>query len=277
MTTIIADRVVLSNGVELSIAQSGDPTGAPIVLLHGYTDSRRSYEPLMAQLPPHLRVIAVTQRGHGDSTKADGPYGIDAFVADLADLLDRLRIKQAVVVGHSMGSLVAQRFALDHRERVRALVLIGAFATLKDNPGVEAFWEEAVEPLQDPVPPELAREFQESTLARPVPPEFLEMVVAESLKLPARVWRAVLQSLRTDDFSHDLRRITAQTLILWGDKDAFCPEDQQHLLARTIRGARLIAMPGVGHAPHWEDPRRVAEILGAFVETLGAPAVLERT
>jgi non-heme chloroperoxidase len=272
MKTIIEDRVVLSNGVELSIAQCGAPAGAPLILLHGYTDSRRAFEPLMAHLPAHLRVIAVTQRGHGDSDKPDAPYRIDTFVGDLADLLDRLGIRQAVVVGHSMGSLVAQRFALDHPERVRALVLIGAFPTAKGNPAVEAFWEEAVAPLQDPVPRELVREFQESCLAQPVPADFLDRVVDESLKVPVRVWRSALQALLTDDFSHDLRRIAAPTLIVWGDRDAFCGEDQQHLIAEAIRGSRLIVMADIGHAPHWEDPRRVADMLGAFVETLGAPA-----
>lgn len=272
MKTIVENRILLPSGVELCFGEYGDPAGATVVLLHGYTDSRRAYEPLIAQLPPHLRVIAVTHRGHGDSDKPDGSYRVDAFVADLADLFDRLRIKQAVVVGHSMGSLIAQRFALDHRERVRALVLIGAFASLKDNPAVHDLWDQVVSELQDPVPVELVREFQESTLAGPVPDAFLEAVIAESLKVPARVWRSILQALLTDDFSHELRKITAPTLIVWGDRDDFCSEAEQHLLTRAIRGSRLIAMPGIGHSPHWEEPRRVAEILGAFVETLGAPA-----
>lgn len=275
MKTLIESRIALPGGVELSIAECGDPAGAPMVLLHGYTDSRRSYEPLMAQMPPNLRLIAVTLRGHGDSAKPDASYRLDAFVSDLAALFDRLHIRSAVVVGHSMGSLVAQRFALDHPQRVRALVLIGAFATVRGNLAAQALWEEAISLLEDPVPPELAREFQASTMVAPAPPEFFEMVVAESLKVPARVWREAMQALLTDDFSHDLRRITARTLIVWGDKDAFCDQAQHHLLTRSIRNSRLIAMPDIGHAPHWEAPRRVADILGAFVEALDAPADLQ--
>lgn len=272
MKIITENRVTLPGGVELSIAECGDPAGAPVVLLHGYTDSRRSYEPLMALMPPHLRLIAVTQRGHGDSSKPDGSYRVDAFAEDLTALFDHLRIGQAVVVGHSMGSLVAQRFALDHKDRVRALVLIGAFATVKGNPGAQAFWDEALSGLEDPVPRELVLEFQTGAFARPVSRDFLDMIVDESLKVPARIWRGIMQALLSDDFSHDLRRITAPTLILWGEKDVFCDAAGQHLLTRSIQGSRLIAMPGIGHSPHWEEPRRVSEILGAFVETLGSPA-----
>jgi non-heme chloroperoxidase len=175
----------------------------------------------------------------------------------------------AVVVGHSMGSQVAQHLAIHRPDRVRGLVLIGGFTTLWDNPAIEELWH-AVADLPDPVAPDFVRAFQESTLARPVPAAFLDMVVRESLKLPARIWRAALAGQMAADTGTDLARIAVPTLLLWGDRDAVVPHAMQQALLRGIPGARLKVLPGAGHAPHWEDPVGVAAEIAGLVAATGA-------
>jgi non-heme chloroperoxidase len=259
----------VDDGVVLHGAQSRGGGGEPLVLLHGYSDSWRSYLPLMRELPSSMRLVALSQRGHGDSSKPTAAYGTEVMARDLARVMDHLGIARAVVVGHSMGSLVAQRFAQDHADRVSRLVLIGAFASLKGNPGAEALWRDAISTMTDPVPPAFARDFQSSCLARPVPEEFLSEVVAESLKLPAHVWRNALEAVMNEDRSHLLGRIVAPTTIIWGDRDAFCGKAEQERLARSIPGARLLVYEGTGHAPHWEEPARAAADLVATVSVSG--------
>jgi non-heme chloroperoxidase len=259
----------VDDGVVLHGAQSRGGGGEPLVLLHGYSDSWRSYLPLMRELPSSMRLVALSQRGHGDSSKPTTAYGTEVMARDLARVMDHLGIARAVVVGHSMGSLVAQRFAQDHADRVSRLVLIGAFASLKGNPGAEALWRDAISTMTDPVPPAFARDFQSSCLARPVPEEFLSEVVAESLKLPAHVWRNALEAVMNEDRSHLLGRIVAPTTIIWGDRDAFCGKAEQERLARSIPGARLLVYEGTGHAPHWEEPARAAADLVATVSVSG--------
>ena len=141
-------------------------------------------------------MLAVTQRGHGDSGKPDGEYESRVFARDVADFMDTLGIERAVIVGHSMGSTVAQRFAVDYPQRVRALVLAGAFFPRPANTEVRKFLEE-VSTLSDPIDPVFVRDFQKSTLAQPVPSEFFDTVVGEAMKVPARVWRAALQPYLT--------------------------------------------------------------------------------
>jgi non-heme chloroperoxidase len=182
--------------------------------------------------------------------------------------MDRLKMEDAVIAGHSMGSLVAQRFAIDYPRRTRALVLLGAFKTLKGNPGAGALWDQGVGALQEPVAPGFVRDFQQSTLARPVPPDFFETIVTESLKVPAHVWRSALRSLLDTDFSGEIPKIVAPTLVLWGDKDSFSFRGEQEALKTAMAGARLIAYPGVGHALHWEEPLGAAADITAFVENL---------
>jgi pimeloyl-ACP methyl ester carboxylesterase len=219
----------------------------------------------MDALPEHWRVVALTMRGHGDSAKPEGGYDTATMAEDVAAAMEALGIGTAAIVGHSMGSLVAQKLALDHAGRVSKLVLIGAFASLKDNEPVAALWREDIASLRDPVDPAFVLAFQNGSVAAPLPAGFLETVTAESLKMPARIWRQLLRSLIDTDNSRRLGEIAAPTLILWGDRDAFAGRAEQDRLAHGIRGASLARYRGIGHSPHWENPRRAAADIVAFI------------
>jgi non-heme chloroperoxidase len=262
--------VSLPTGVTLPYVEQGDPDGTPVVFLHGYTDSWRSWEPMLPHLPASFRVIAPTQRGHGDAERPAAGYGQRDFAADVAAFLDALGIESAVLVGTSTGATIAQHVALVFPERVRGLVLAGAFADYRSNPAIVEFWETGVSTLVDPIDPDFVREFQESTLVQPVPPGFLDTVVGESLKVPASVWRAVFVGCLDAVWSGELGRIGAPTLVVWGDQDLLCPRTDQDLLASAIADARLIVYEGAGHALHWEEPERFAADVVGFVQGLRA-------
>lgn len=267
--TIPVERTIeLTNGVKLRYVEQGDPAGAPVLFLHGITDSWRSFEPVLPHLPASIHAFAISQRGHGDSDRPAADYNTRDFAADIAAFMDAFNLERAVIAGHSMGSSIARRFALDYPERTLGLVLMGSFFAFRGNPEL-ADLRDAVSRLTDPVDYGFALEFQQSTLAGPVPQTYLDVVVEESLKVPARVWRAALEGLLEDDHTAELRRIDSPTLIVWGDKDAFCPDSDQQALRAAIRGSQLITYPGVGHALHWEEPERFAADLAAFAEKLG--------
>jgi pimeloyl-ACP methyl ester carboxylesterase len=237
----------LAGGPHLRYVEHGDPTGTPVVLLHGYTDSWWSFEPVLRHLPARVRAIALTQRGHGDSDRPAEGYAPRDLAGDVAGVLDYLELPAAFVVGHSMGGYVAQRLALDHPRRVRGLVLAATFVSMADNPVVGEL-AAAVAELEDPVDPAFARGFQEGTLALPVPAHFFDTVVRESLKVPARVWRAALRDQLGMDHTRELGAIGAPTLVVWGDQDAIVSERDQEVLAAGIRGARRLTYRGAGHA-----------------------------
>ena len=121
--------------------------------------------------------------------------------------------------------------------------------------------------LKDPIEPTFVRGFQQSTLAQAVPAEFLEMVVGESLKVPAYVWKAALEPYRTIDFAAALTKIRVPTLLVWGDRDAFTGRAEQDGLTQLIAGSRLAIYTGAGHSPHWEEPQRFADEIAIFVAT----------
>jgi pimeloyl-ACP methyl ester carboxylesterase len=187
-------------------------------------------------------------------------------MADAVAVLDRLGVRRAAIYGHSMGSMVAQRFALAHPDRTAVLVLEGAFPGLKGNAAVDAFVRTEIAALGPAIDPTFARAFQESTLARPVPPAFLDLVVAETQKLPTAAMKAILADQMAIDFGPQLARIAAPTLILWGDQDAFAGAGEQARLKSGIKGAVLVTFEGTGHDPHWEEPERAGRLVGDFVQ-----------
>ena len=196
-TDVRSTRVRLSTGVALHVTERGAPDGEPVLFLHGYTDSWFSFSTVLDRLPLTIRAIVPSQRGHGDSERPECCYRPADFAADAVALLDALGVKRATVVGHSMGSFVAQRVAIDAPGRVTRLVLVGSGATVRTPPVLD--FQQSVRKLTDPISPAFVRDFQHSGIARPVPAAFMNRVVSESEKLPARLWRDVLDRLIADE------------------------------------------------------------------------------
>lgn len=262
--------VALPNQVTLQYAEQGDPSGIPLLLLHGFADSWHSYERVLPHLPASIHAFALTQRGHGDASRPAAGYSVTDFAGDLAAFMDALHLGAGVIVGHSMGSAVALRFAIDHPDRTAGLVLVAASSTMAGTAAARAFWDSTVSKLTDPVDRRLVREMTDSMLVKPVPQAFVDAAVQEGNKVPAHVWRAAFQSRWNleGDFSGQLGMIKAPTLIVWGDQDARYMRIEEEVLASAISGSRLIVYPGTGHLLHWEEPERFASDLVTFIQGL---------
>jgi non-heme chloroperoxidase len=267
-------KIRLPGRLRVEFAEQGERGGMPVIALHGVTDSWRSFEPVLPHLPPDLHVLALTQRGHGGSEKPAGGYAPADFAADVAAFMDAMAIERAVLLGHSMGSVHALRCAIDHPSRVAGLMLAGTMPWFGRPPEMIRFAREQIAPLVDPVPEGFAREFQQSTLAQPIAAAWLDGFVAESLKVPAHVWRAAFAGFIGDDFSPRLREIHVPTLIVWGRRDLFCPADEQQAMLKAILGSRLVEYASAGHAMHWEEPQRFALDLVQFAASVAADATI---
>jgi pimeloyl-ACP methyl ester carboxylesterase len=257
-------EVQLATGVRMHYAVQGDPDGTPVILLHGVTDSWFSWSRVLPLLPAGWRVYALDQRGHGGTSVPQSGYGLPTLADDVIAFLDAQGVERAIVVGHSMGGLVAQHVAAAAPERVSRLVLVNA-AAVPGNPGLAELLR-AVDALPGPVPESFAREFQASTIHGPVPEDFFRQVVSISLAVPLHVWRGALGGFFPPDANAPLARIGAPTLLLWGERDAVFSRSDQAALLDGIAGSRLITYPETGHAPHWERPEQVARDVRNFLE-----------
>lgn len=180
--------------------------------------------------------------------------------------MDTLGIEEATLVGDSSGGMIAREVALAYPCHVSRLVLIGTPTTLVNNETLLAFLEE-VRALQDHVPPTFVREFGERIIHHPVPEEFFEMAVSESLKVPIRVWRDYCEEVLLKlDHASSLGEIGAPTLVLWGEQDPLLSREDQERLAVAIPNAVLKSYPDTGHLVHWERPKHFVRELEAFMK-----------
>lgn len=258
----------LPNGMTLRYVEQGPAGATPIILLHGFPDSWRSYESVMAHMPTSIRLIALSQRGFGNSDKPATGYHPRDLAADLAEFMTLRRIPEAIVVGHSLGALVAQRFALDFPEHVAGLVLIGTFKSQAESAELREMIA-SLETMTDPVEADLVHAFQASTIAQQVPEKFFATILAESARVPIHVWRSVLRAVLAYDDFDQLPKVSAPTILYWGERDGFSTYEQQQEIAHAIADAELRVYAGAGHSLQWEEPQRFAADLVSFMNTIG--------
>ena len=258
-------KLALATGVELHCAELGDENGKAIVFLHGWPDSWFSFSRVAEQLPAGYRAFLVDQRGFGESDRPRDGYAIQQFANDVAAFLDASSLDRAIVVGHSFGTFVARALAIARPNRVERLALVGTGWTGSNEVTREVL--ASLEGLTDPVSEEFAREFQTGTLHAPVPEEFFDRLVTESLKLPARLWRTVFESIVKYDDTQHLAHIQVPALVIWGDHEALFARDEQHRVVAAIPDARLQIYTDIGHCPNWECPDRVAADLFRFISS----------
>ena len=256
------DRVRLATGVSLSYSSTGPSSGPPLLLLHAWVESRRSFDRLVPLLPGSVRVIAVDQRGHGDAEKPASGYSLTGLAADVEAFMDAIGIGSTVLVGSSSGGYVAQQVAIACPDRVAGLVLVGSPRSLRERPS----FADEVDALTDPVDASWVRQtLTWFPMHHDVPSSYLDDRVDDGARIPARVWRESFRGLLAAEPPTDAGLITAPTLIVWGGHDDLLTRDQQEALATAIPGSRLVVYEGTGHLVLWEQPERLASDLTAFI------------
>jgi pimeloyl-ACP methyl ester carboxylesterase len=237
------------------------------VLLHGWVDSRRCFEVVMAVLPEPIHAFAFDQRGHGDAPRPSDGYAVRDFADDVAAFMDAVGLDAAVLAGASSGGYVAQRFAVDNPGRTLGLALVGCPRSLR---GPRPPFADVLARLDDPIDAAFARELSEGMVAHDVPNAVMATLCEENLKAPARVWRDAFEGLLAADPPLDSGRISAPTLIIWGARDSLLPRGDQEAMATEIPGARFVVYPDVGHLPVVEAPERVAADITSLCEVVAA-------
>lgn len=263
--------VALSDGIKLAYIEMGDPRGPVAVLIHGYTDNARDWVPLIPYLPRRDRLIVVDIRGHGRSSKPECCYSRLDFAYDIKLLLDALKVNRADIVGHSLGSIIAQTFAEYWPERTHKVVLISS--TGGPRTGAPAItpqidYASEIRKLKEPIDPDspfMVAWWSSPTLVNEA---FIRRQRQDSARIPLKVWLAVLdQGLSTADLQATLPRLKAPCLLIWGELDPIMGEDVRATLREALPTAQVKIFNGLGHNPFWEDPASVASVVNQFLES----------
>jgi pimeloyl-ACP methyl ester carboxylesterase len=257
-------RLRLANGLVTTVSDDGEGT-PPLLLLHAWAGSRRSFAALSPLLARQTRVVAVDLRGHGDADKPATGYDLPTAASDVVAVLDALEISSAVLVGASSGGYVAQQVAVSAPHRVAGLVLAGAPRDLR---GRAPFADE-VEGISEPVDPAWVRRFTASfTDLDRLPSWYVDLMVEDGLRLPAAVWKSALQGLTSSAPPTDVGRIRAPALVISGGRDHLLGGDQTADLVAAIPGAQWIEYSETGHLVLEEQPARLAADILAFLADL---------
>ncbi len=232
-----------------------------VVLLHGFTNTGASWEPVAAALPERYTALTPDLRGHGSAGDVR-PVSLEGVLADVAVLAPA----ELEVAGYSMGGRLALHVALALPERVRRLVLIGASPGISD-PQERAQRRAADEALAAEVEAITIQEFADRWAQTPVlagqPPEVLAAVTAQRLRNSPAGLAAALRGLGTGALPSlwgRLGELAIPVELVVGERDAKFRRVAEQMAA-ALSGARLHVVPGAGHAVHLEAPGAVAEII----------------
>jgi pimeloyl-ACP methyl ester carboxylesterase len=269
-------RVPLSTGVELEVAEAG-AGGRPLLLVHGFTGAKEDFTDwleLLATLGWHA--VAPDNRGHGASDQPgdEAAYSFELFAADVLALADALSWDRFVLLGHSMGGMIAQHVVLDAPERVGALVLMdtGHGPVEGLDPEQVALGQQVVREGGLELLVELQRE-RDPVLDSPANqrlvqtrPGYAEWGERKTVACSAAMWLAMAARLSEgSDWLEQLGAVSVPTLVIVGEQDGpFVAASER--MAKSITGARLVVIPDAGHSPQFENPEAWWPALAGFLE-----------
>jgi pimeloyl-ACP methyl ester carboxylesterase len=223
---------VSEQGPLSSLAYEVNGAGPPLVLLHGLSGSGRWWSRNVPAFASSFRTYAVDLPGFGASRRVRWSR-LDDTVDRLADWIAAEGLSRAHIAGHSLGAAVAARLAARHPKRVDRLVLVDAAIRL-------------VGKRLSPRATDVVRTVRSGM------PGFAPILVRDLLRChPWSFVAATVDALQPDWDSH-LARITAPTLVVWGERDAITSLPLGRDIAETVADARLLVLPNAGHNPMWE-------------------------
>jgi len=259
------------NGVNLAYETAGE--GPPMVLIHGFSNSRRAWDPVLESLAARRQVFAYDHRGHGDSDKPPGPYSIEMFAEDLLGFLNFVGLDRVDLMGHSMGGRTALMFALAHPERLDRLLLVGASGAAPKGEFRERF-----DVLRRVAAEEgMAAVFDHEMVVRLLPPVLREPAArARHRKLfmkntPEGYCGAVDAIVNMPDLTGRLGEIHTPAWVCAGDQDAG-PLAFSELCERRMPDCTRAVIPACGHFPMHEAPEAFLASLFHFLERGGEEA-----
>jgi len=259
------------------------PEPPTVMLLHGFLDHGRSFDPVAEILADRFRVVAPDHRGHGMSGRvgAGGYYHFPDYLLDLARLMDHLQLERVLLAGHSMGASIACYFAGAYPERVRALALLDGIGPsalpLERAPAILRRWvndvrlvEGRTEAPMDSLAEVARRIARTSPGASPARLAALASTASEAVGDGTFRWRfdplhrtAGPVPFDVQRFRTFLQAIRCPTLAVWGERSPMRPADAEERMA-LLHDLTRYELPGAAHNLHHERPDELAAVLAAF-------------
>ena len=297
--TLKTERIALSTGITLNVRHGGVEGGEPIIFLHGFPESHRTWRHQIEELAGEYRVVAPDQRGFAASDKPEGVenYETDKVVADVVALADALGIGDFTLAGHDWGGAAAWLAALTHPDRVKRLIIVNAphpliftrslvedeaqraasqYISLFRNPAMEAgiaamgydtFFEKTFGSHTDisKVPDEERRAYIDDWSRPGAMTAMLNWYRASKIEVPAPGEDAELPAWTKGPFPV----LKMPTLVIWGLNDKALLPVQLSGLDSVVEDLRILGTDRAGHFVTWEEPEFVTSAIRDFMAEAG--------
>jgi pimeloyl-ACP methyl ester carboxylesterase len=268
-------HIVEANGLRLHYLEWSRPdvtSVSALVMLHGLIGQAGSWHGLAGRLAKDFRVIALDQRGHGDSQQPETGYAPEDFVTDAATFCRQLGLDHPIIIGHSMGGRIGFLLAANHPELVRALVIIDIGPEASESNIVETV--KVIQSLPESfVSPEEYMAFMQRWIPA-LSEEYREGFLHALRRRPDGRWgwkfrlSAMIEAVtlaRRREFWSELASITCPTLLIRGETSTEISPEVAERMARTIPHCRFVEVPGTGHFVHFEKLDTVEPVIRAFL------------
>lgn len=262
----MTQKIAMRDGTMVHVRQDGAPRGAALLLLHALGTDHTVWDRVVPLLSPGLRIVRPDMRGHGASEVPPALYKMGTLVSDAEDVCDALGVKDAVVVGLSIGGLIAQGLAVKRLDLVRGLVLSNTVARI----GTVALWEDRIATVRRDGMAGIA----DATMARWSGRDMTGTVWeahwrARLLATSPEGWIGCAAAIAGTDFFATTAGLRLPVLGIAGGQDGSTPADLVRETADLVPGSRFALIRRAGHLPCVEDPISYAEALGGFLEEIG--------
>jgi non-heme chloroperoxidase len=281
-------RIPSHDGGELHVVEKGPADAPPLLLLHGITLQARVWGSQLRDLSDRWRVLAVDLRGHGESRAGSAGFGLDLLARDLRTVLESLDLRDAVVVGHSMGGMTLMRFAADHPEvlddRVAGCVFLATAPVVPIPPGVQRAFRALGPRLSrygdrrgwDRVDTrrfggeDLTYVLARRAFGRDASPTHVQLTADLVASVPpATTWPSGI-GLLEHDAEEALAATRTPSLVIGGELDNITPIALSRRIADHLADCELHVLPGAGHQLMLERPAEIADLLDAFAKRVRA-------
>ena len=261
-----------------SFAEAGRADAPALVFLHGIGGNARAFTSQLRYFGSDWRAIAWDMPGYGGSTPL-AAVSIAALAEALSRFLDQLGVERPVLVGHSIGGMIVQKWLVQSPQLARAVVLAQTSPAFgkADGDWQKSFIAARLGPLdRGETMPGLAPRLVAELVGDDPDPEGLALARACMAAVPEASYRAMMRALMGFDLRDALPRLSLPTLVLAGGKDTNAPAPMMARMAARIPGAAYVCLDGVGHLAPMEQPALFNAALADFLATRPVPSGAER-
>ena len=251
----------ISSDLTIQYIEIGNTTGPNLIFIHGLGDTSRSFS-LMASKFKYFHCFIIDLPGFGNSSSLKYPVKtINSYGDDIISFMDKIDIVKTNIIGHSLGSFIAQSLAINYPARIISISLIGT-AIVKPYKALYDIYK-TLNQSSDYPDDTFVQSWTSTTL--PINEEFKKYLKEETKNTSMKTWTSVLKGLLMADFSYYTSDISCSTFIIHGSNDEFFDNDSQDEIKKKITRAQYVNLKGPGHNTQWEMPIEVANVLLDFI------------